>query len=161
PFRIVYTTNYDRWLEAAFEHHGRPYAKIVSVADLPGIRPDVTQIVKFHGDFADEASIVLDESSYFRRLDFESPLDIKLRADALGLAAVAPRVFGHDGDRRAAAARFVYVGTYTASDVPPGGTHPSAAVGISVFRMSPHDGGLSLVQVVTASNPSYLALNPS
>ena len=54
------------------------------MADLPGIRPDVTQIVKFHGDFADEASIVLDESSYFRRLDFESPLDIKLRADALG-----------------------------------------------------------------------------
>jgi hypothetical protein len=27
---------------------------------------------------------VLDESSYFRRLDFESPLDIKLRADVLG-----------------------------------------------------------------------------
>ena len=82
-------------------------------------------------------------------------------AGAAGLVAVAPRVFGHDGDRRAAAARFVYVGTYTAPDVPPGGTHPSAAVGISVFRMSPHDGGLSLVQVVTASNPSYLALNPS
>ena len=28
--------------------------------------------------------IVLTESSYFRRLDFESPLDIKLRSDMLG-----------------------------------------------------------------------------
>ena len=26
----------------------------------------------------------MDESSYFRRLDFESPLDLKLRADVLG-----------------------------------------------------------------------------
>jgi hypothetical protein len=83
-FRIVYTTNYDRWLEAAFEHHGRPYVKIVGVADLSRIRTDVTQIIKFHGDFENDASIVLDESSYFRRLDFESPLDIKLRADVLG-----------------------------------------------------------------------------
>jgi 6-phosphogluconolactonase len=81
---------------------------------------------------------------------------------AAGLAAVAPRAFAHDDDRhRGATARFVYVGTYTAPDVPPGGTHPSTAAGISVFRMDPRDGGLSLVQVVPASNPSYLALNPS
>lgn len=83
-FRIIYTTNYDRWLEAAFDCHGEPYVRIVSVADLARIRPDVTQIIKFHGDFEDEASIVLDETSYFRRLEFESPLDIKLRADVLG-----------------------------------------------------------------------------
>ncbi len=31
-----------------------------------------------------DASIVLGESSYFRRLDLESPLDIKLRADLPG-----------------------------------------------------------------------------
>jgi hypothetical protein len=83
-FPLIYTTNYDRWLEAAFEHHGKAYSKIVRVADLARIRHDVSQIVKFHGDFEDEASIVLDESSYSRRLDFESPLDIKLRADVLG-----------------------------------------------------------------------------
>jgi 6-phosphogluconolactonase len=81
---------------------------------------------------------------------------------AAGLAAAAPRAFARDGaDRRAATARYVYVGTYTAPDVPPGGTHPSTAVGISVFRMNPHDGGLAPVQIVPASNPSYLALNPS
>lgn len=61
-----------------------PCLKIVGVADLRRIRPDTTQIVKFHGDFCDLQSIVLDETSYFRRLDFESPLDIKLRADVLG-----------------------------------------------------------------------------
>ncbi|WP_281915272.1 SIR2 family NAD-dependent protein deacylase [Caldimonas thermodepolymerans] len=84
-FRLIYTTNYDRWLERAFEHHGRPYVKIVDVGDLAHIRPDATtQIVKFHGDFEREDSIVLDETSYFRRLEFESPLDIKLRADVLG-----------------------------------------------------------------------------
>ncbi|HWP20922.1 MAG TPA: SIR2 family protein [Burkholderiaceae bacterium] len=83
-FRLIYTTNYDRWLESAFEHHGRPYVKIVTVADLARIRAEVPQIVKFHGDFENDESIVLDESSYFRRLDFESPLDIKLRADVLG-----------------------------------------------------------------------------
>lgn len=83
-FKIIYTTNYDRWLEYAFEHHQREYVKVVSVADIARIRREATQIVKFHGDFENDESIVLDETSYFRRLDFESPLDIKLRADVLG-----------------------------------------------------------------------------
>ena len=83
-FPLIYTTNYDRWLEYAFEHHKVPYTKIVSVADLARIQPGATQIIKFHGDLEDDATIVLDESSYFRRLDFETPLDIKLRADILG-----------------------------------------------------------------------------
>ena len=83
-FRIIYTTNYDRWLEAAFDHHGADYTKIVTAADMARIRSGAVQIVKFHGDFEDDDSIVLDESSYYRRLDFESPLDIKLRADTLG-----------------------------------------------------------------------------
>ena len=60
-----------------------------------------------------------------------------------------------------AEARFVYVGTYTAPSVPPGGTHPSTAVGIYVFRMDPHDGGLTLLQVVPAENPSFVALDPT
>ncbi len=60
-----------------------------------------------------------------------------------------------------AEARFVYVGTYTAPGTPPGGTHPSIALGIYVFSMNPRDGGLSLIQVVPASNPSFLALDPS
>jgi 6-phosphogluconolactonase len=58
-------------------------------------------------------------------------------------------------------ARFVYVGTYTATGIPPGGTHPSTAIGIYVFSMDPRDGGLKPVQTVSASNPSFLALDPA
>lgn len=83
-FPIIYTTNYDRWLEDALAHYGKSYTKIASVGDLTKIKAGSTQIVKFHGDFDDDKSIVLDETSYFERLEFESPLDIKLRSDVLG-----------------------------------------------------------------------------
>ena len=56
---------------------------------------------------------------------------------AAGLAGIAPRAFSRDdgfGRPGNAVARFVYVGTYTAPGVPPGGTHPSTAVGIYAFR---------------------------
>jgi 6-phosphogluconolactonase len=86
---------------------------------------------------------------------------------AAGLAAANPSAFAGMMERSdhprppPAMARYVYVATYTAPAVPPGGTHPSAAQGIYVFRMDPRHGGLTLLQVVMASNPSYLALNSS
>ena len=83
-FPIIYTTNYDRWLEKAFDYYNESYTKIYSVADMPKIVAGQTQIIKFHGDFDDDKSIVLGEKSYFERLEFETPLDIKLRADVLG-----------------------------------------------------------------------------
>ncbi len=83
-FPIIYTTNYDHCLEKAFELRGADYKKIVRAADFVGIDTNTTQIVKFHGDMSDISSIVLSESSYFSRFDFESPLDIKLRADMIG-----------------------------------------------------------------------------
>jgi hypothetical protein len=83
-FPIVYTTNYDRWLEKAYDAYGKPYTKIANVGDLLESRPGVTQIVKFHGDFDDDASLVLTEESFFERLDFQSALDIKLQSDVLG-----------------------------------------------------------------------------
>jgi 6-phosphogluconolactonase len=73
------------------------------------------------------------------------------------LAAAPPDTFEKPSGAKA---RFVYVGTYTAPGVPPGGTHPSTAVGIYVFKMHPSDGGLTLLQIVPASNPSFLALDP-
>jgi hypothetical protein len=82
-FPIIYTTNYDANLEAAFELHGRKYLKITSASDLPQSAAGVTQIIKFHGDLEDDDSLVLAESDYFGRLHFESPLDIKFRADTL------------------------------------------------------------------------------
>lgn len=81
---LIYTTNYDRWLEKSFDFYGARYARIASVADMVSAPKGVPNIIKFHGDFDHDPSIVLDETSYFERLNFESPLDIRFRADVLG-----------------------------------------------------------------------------
>jgi len=81
---IIYTTNYDRWLERTYEHYEKPYHLIRNIKDLCNLKGNIPQIIKFHGDFEDDSSLVLTESSYFKRFDFEGPLDIKLRADSLG-----------------------------------------------------------------------------
>jgi hypothetical protein len=83
-FPIIYTTNFDRNIETAFASRSVAHIKIVHVHDVTKINDGVTQIVKLHGDFTDDNTLVLTESSYFDRLSFESPLDIKLRSDALG-----------------------------------------------------------------------------
>ncbi len=83
-FPIIYTTNFDRNLETALEVHGKEFVKIVNAKDIARIRDGVTQLVKFHGDFDDDQSIVIAETDYLDRLSFESPLDIKFRSDALG-----------------------------------------------------------------------------
>jgi hypothetical protein len=83
-FPIIYTTNYDNNLEVAFRLHGRDYVKVINARDIAKTGQGVTEIVKFHGDFADDESLVIAETDYFERLSFDSPLDIKFRADALG-----------------------------------------------------------------------------
>jgi hypothetical protein len=83
-FTIIYTTNYDRNIEAAFAAHDRDYVKVANARDIAKTREGVTQIVKFHGDFDDDDSLVITETDYFNRLAFDSPLDIKFRSDALG-----------------------------------------------------------------------------
>ena len=83
-FPIVYTTNYDHNLEGAHRVHGKEFVAVTSVRDIAKIRDGVPQIIKFHGDLDDEESMVIGETDYFNRLEFESPLDIKLRSDALG-----------------------------------------------------------------------------
>jgi hypothetical protein len=87
-FPVIYTTNYDRYLELAHEAHGVPFTKIANLGELATAAPGVTQIVKFHGDFEDDGSIILTESSHFDRLPLESPLDLKLRSDLLNRAAL-------------------------------------------------------------------------
>src|SRR6266487_5234950 len=84
---------------------------------------------------------------------------IPLLGATAALAALAPRAFAAKPSD--AQARFVYVGTYTFPGTPPGGTHQSTALGIYVFRMDPSDGGLTQLQIVPASNPSFVALDPT
>jgi hypothetical protein len=83
-FPIIYTTNFDRNLEAALTLHGQEFVKIVNAKDIARIKDGVTQVVKYHGDFDDDPSIVIAETDYLDRLSFESPLDIKFRSDSLG-----------------------------------------------------------------------------
>src|SRR3954470_16722965 len=83
-FPTIYTTNYDRNLETAFEVHNKPYAKITNAKEIADAPEGVTHIIKYHGDFDDDSSLVLTETDFFERLSFDSPLDIKFRADALG-----------------------------------------------------------------------------
>jgi SIR2-like protein len=82
-FPTIYTTNYDHWLEAAYDVRNKRYRKIVSITDLAHPRDGRTEIIKFHGDFDAEETMVLTETSYFQRMAFEAPLDIRLRADSL------------------------------------------------------------------------------
>lgn len=82
---LIYTTNYDDIIERAFNIRKEPYHTIANLYDIVSAPADVhTQIVKLHGTFYDDASLVLTETSYFDRLQFESAIDIKLRADILG-----------------------------------------------------------------------------
>ncbi|HWX48169.1 MAG TPA: SIR2 family protein [Roseomonas sp.] len=83
-FPIIYTTNYDANLETAFRIHGRDYVKIANTRDIAKANHQVAQIIKYHGDFEDDQSLVIAETDYLNRLSFSSPLDIKLWADALG-----------------------------------------------------------------------------
>ncbi|AMA55812.1 SIR2 family NAD-dependent protein deacylase [Bradyrhizobium sp. CCGE-LA001] len=83
-FPIIYTTNYDRNLETAFDVLKRPFAKISNAKEIASAGVGVTHIIKFHGDFDDDASLVLTETDFLNRLAFNSPLDIRFRADALG-----------------------------------------------------------------------------
>jgi hypothetical protein len=82
-FPVIYTTNYDCWIECAFAARRKPFRKVVGVTDLAQSAPNETAIIKFHGDLDEISSIVLTESSFLRRMSFEEPLDIRLRSDSL------------------------------------------------------------------------------
>lgn len=82
---IIYTTNYDNLIEEAFKYTSQPYSQVVTTRDIvKNVTKDSTQIVKFHGSFEHEKTMVLTESDYFSRLEFETPIDIKLRSDLIG-----------------------------------------------------------------------------
>lgn len=82
---LIYTTNYDRIIERAFEMKRAKYYAVADLDDIANVPPgEATQVVKLHGTFDRDASMVLTETSYFDRLEFESPIDIKMRADVLG-----------------------------------------------------------------------------
>ncbi len=84
----VYTTNYDDMVERTFSNLGLPYHLVATPRHIAQSDGHAVEIVKFHGDLQWEHSLVFTESSYFSRLQLESPLDIKLRSDLLGSSVI-------------------------------------------------------------------------
>jgi hypothetical protein len=113
----IYTTNWDNWIEKGFEHENVAYTKMsrpqdliisklskspASISQSPATKFKFTTedreriltkyqhrfIIKFHGDFIYPDEVVLTQTSYYNRLDFEHPFDIRLRSDLLGKSAL-------------------------------------------------------------------------
>lgn len=82
-FPVIYTTNYDHLIEAYYEHKGKQCEVIKTIDDMSQAPSGVTRIMKFHGDLETEKEIVLAESQYFKRMDFQHFMDIQLQADML------------------------------------------------------------------------------
>ncbi len=80
----VYTTNYDDLLERTYRGLGIPVSLVALPKDVANSDNDKPQVVKYHGDLRHENTLVLTESAYYRRLDLESPMDLKFRSDILG-----------------------------------------------------------------------------
>jgi len=82
---IVYTTNYDNALEEASNLISKQYRKIVELSDIIDSPHGANQIIKFHGDFQNNDSIVFTRSDYDQRLKIERhPLDVLFRSHILG-----------------------------------------------------------------------------
>ena len=80
----IYTTNYDDLIEAVYRELQRPISPVILPKDVALSDTKRTQIVKYHGDLVHERTLVLTESAYYKRLNFESPMDLKFRSDLLG-----------------------------------------------------------------------------
>lgn len=80
----IYTTNYDEVIEQTYRSLNWPYAFVALPKHIAASNKDKTQVVKYHGDLRYDQSLVLTESSYYSRLEFESPMDLKFRSDLLG-----------------------------------------------------------------------------
>lgn len=83
--KIVYTTNYDRHIEGAFEDSGIKVKSIVSIKDF--LKEDKEryemEVIKFHGCLTEPKSIILTEKQYYERMELEDALDQRLRSDTL------------------------------------------------------------------------------
>jgi len=85
--QIIYTTNYDDFLEKSFAAHGKNVQVIATEEDM-GLNQTGFQIVKFHGDFNNPDEMVMSEGHYYKRMKLDGPMDLKLRSDLFGRAVM-------------------------------------------------------------------------
>jgi len=81
---LIYTTNYDEAIEEAAKLLLKDYKTIVELKDIVQSPHGVKQIIKFHGDFSKESSIVFTRDDYDKRLKLENYLDVLFRGHILG-----------------------------------------------------------------------------
>jgi hypothetical protein len=93
--RVIYTTNYDDYIERALVLAGRTAAAVAEERHLAEVLKvnamgagETTQVVKFHGDLNNPERMVLSERDYDSRMRLESVEDRRLTADALGRAVL-------------------------------------------------------------------------
>jgi hypothetical protein len=79
---LFYTTNYDDFIERALRICGREAVAITSEREMIN-NGGIAQVIKYHGDFNRPEDMVLSERHYYRRMQFDGPLDWKLRSDLL------------------------------------------------------------------------------
>jgi hypothetical protein len=84
----VYTTNFDEVIETTYHRLKQPVEVVALSRDVAVADSTKTQIVKYHGDLRHDQTLVVTESQYWKRLDFESPMDLKFRSDLLGRAVM-------------------------------------------------------------------------
>lgn len=79
---VIYTTNFDNFIERSFELKGRKH-KAVAIEEHMRPETDAAEIIKFHGDWNHPDRMVLTESDYERRMEFKEALDLRLWSDLL------------------------------------------------------------------------------
>lgn len=85
----IYTTNYDSLIENTIDiwkekkNNDVKFDVIYNLKTMNEARDSSINITKLHGDLKEVENIVLNQSSYFDRYNFENCLDIQLRADML------------------------------------------------------------------------------
>lgn len=87
-FPIIYTTNYDDFIEKYYdakkkEGYSQDYFKITKIRDCSNFDSNKTPIIKLHGDYSNLDEIVLSEKSFYNRIDLNSPLDNLFKADMI------------------------------------------------------------------------------
>lgn len=90
---IMYTTNFDDFIERALSLSGREVHALSVEADIAKklvSRPSTNSVdvVKFHGDLNNSQRMVLSEEDYDKRMRFVDLEDQRLRADVLGKAVL-------------------------------------------------------------------------
>ena len=85
---LIYTTNYDDFIERALRTHGKSVTVIAKETDADYSQRADFEVVKFHGDWNNPSRMVITDSDYYARLDFRDVMDRRFSGDLLNRAVL-------------------------------------------------------------------------